>query len=104
MNAKVEFLQHIGNKEVLCACCYLGPSYDEIVSRIDMETGSDLNTFLERLNFEYDDGYGRQELDGTIWYKDGTYSERAEYDGSEWWEHRAVPQIPERLLSRKNNA
>mgnify|MGYP000630626643 CR=1 FL=1 len=49
------------------------------------------------LDFEYDSGYGGQNLFGTIWYEDGTWSERGEYDGSEWWEHRERPQIPEEL-------
>ena len=48
--------------------------------------------FLEGLaSIEYDNGYGGQELFGTIVYKDGTWLERGEYDGSEWWEYRKLP-------------
>jgi len=40
---------------------------------------------LNKLNVEYDDGYGSQELEGIVLFKDGTWLEREEYDGSEWW-------------------
>ena len=54
--------------------------------------------FLEKLNFEYDAGYGGQELYGTVWLmEDHTWLERGEYDGSEWWEYRKCPQIPDEL-------
>ena len=45
------------------------------------------------MNFEYDNGFGGQELYGTIWLKDGTWCTRGEYDGSEWWEHHERPDI-----------
>jgi len=60
----------------------------------------DLNNFLEELNFNYDAGYGGQELFGTIWYKDDTWAERDEYDGSEWWTVRRVPPIPTELTNQ----
>jgi hypothetical protein len=54
--------------------------------------------FLDKLNFEYDDGYGGQELYGMIWLmEDNTWYERGEYDGSEWWEYKECPQIPNDL-------
>ena len=53
--------------------------------------------FFDSLDFSYNDGYGNQNLHGTVWLKDGTWLERAEYDGSEWWEHKKAPQIPNRL-------
>jgi hypothetical protein len=42
----------------------------------------------------YYNGYGSQELFGIIWYVDGSWSERVEYDGSEWWGYRSCPKIP----------
>lgn len=57
----------------------------------------ELDAFLDSLDFEYDDGYGGQQLFGTVWLTDGTWLERGEYDGSEWWEHRVCPTIPETL-------
>jgi hypothetical protein len=44
------------------------------------------------LSFEYDSGYGSQEVGGVIVFNDGTWMERREYDGSEWWESFKTPQ------------
>ena len=56
--------------------------------------------FLRKLNFEYDAGYGGQELFGIVWLmEEGAWLERGEYDGSEWWEYRKCPQIPSDLES-----
>ena len=92
-NAKQEFLNHIGQKnsnlsgnsirKVLCASIQKGDDYgddDEIIERtVILTTGytkENWNDFLSKLNFMYDSGYGGQELFGTIWYVDGTWSER----------------------------
>ena len=48
---------------------------------------------LSLLNVEYDDGYGSQELEGIVLFDDGTWLEREEYDGSEWWRFLATPTI-----------
>lgn len=47
--------------------------------------------FLKSLNFDYDNGWGAQHVYGTIMLNDSTWMERAEYDGSEWWERRTIP-------------
>ena len=98
MNAKVEFLSHIGSRKVLCAKIQKGDYYDSDV--FNLTTGSteeDRTQFLTDIDFNYDSGYGGQNLFGTIWYEDGTWSERGEYDGSEWWVHHECPQIPVEL-------
>lgn len=97
MNAKIEFLKHINPffsiDGILCSqirdiksglCAILTTGWDK----------KDLEDFLEKIDFEYDDGYGGQELYGTIWYIDGTWSSRVEYDGSEWWNYYSCPNIP----------
>ena len=96
MNAKEEFLKHIGNKQVLCVQI---SDYDDTRS-INLKVGYsafDFDKFLDQLDYEYDNGFGGQELYGVIWYKDGTWSERGEYDGSEWWEYKSCPVIPDYL-------
>lgn len=45
----------------------------------------------------YDNSYGTQELFGIIWMNNGDWLERHEYDGSEWWEYKTCPDIPEHL-------
>lgn len=49
---------------------------------------------LDTLDFTYDNGYGGQELFGYIVFTDGTWLERAEYDGSEWWTYKQIPPRP----------
>lgn len=51
----------------------------------------------------YNAGYGSQEvaMDLTIVFKDGSWMEREEYDGSEWWVHRRCPSMPLRIESVK---
>lgn len=101
MNAREEFIRHIGTRKVLCAQIQHGEDYGYDDQKVfNLTTGSteeDRTQFLNDLDFEYDSGYGGQRLFGTIWYEDGTWSERGEYDGSEWWEHRECPQIPVEL-------
>lgn len=103
-NAKQEFLDHVQTRQVLCALIRLGPEYfPEECKHVHLPHGYSQNSFeqfLHELDFEYDDGYGGQELFGTIWYADGTWSERGEYDGSEWWEHKLCPRIPDELIQR----
>lgn len=48
-------------------------------------------------NTEYDPGYGRPEIpqDLIIVMKDGSWFERREYDGSEWWAYVTPPRKPQ---------
>ena len=88
MNAKEELLQHIKEREVKYIRVFHEINYG-VQDRIE---GS-LEEVLPRLDFEYDNGYGGQELFGTIWYSNGAWSDRGEYDGSEWWEYRECPSL-----------
>jgi len=102
MNAREEFIRHIGIRKVLCAQIQHGEDYsdDDKPVIFNLTTGSteeDRTQFLNDLDFDYDNGYGGQNLFGTIWYEDGTWSERGEYDGSEWYVYRQCPQIPAEL-------
>ena len=42
---------------------------------------------------DYDSGYGSQEWEGWVSFTDGTWIERSEYDGSEWWSYRSCPKL-----------
>lgn len=101
-NANTEFLAHIEDRKVKCACIHDdGDRYgeakrNEIILPVGY-TEVDYIRFQQQLNFDYDSGYGGQNLFGTIWYEDGSWSERGEYDGSEWWEHKECPAIPENV-------
>lgn len=104
-NAKQEFLDHISERcingrTVRCALIKLYTTKDKVEAILPVGyTPEDLEIFLNEIDFEYDSGYGLQELFGTIWYTDGlTWSSRFEYDGSECWEFHEVPEITSELL------
>ena len=89
MNAKKELIDHIGNREVKYVQVIREISY-----RHELTIEGTMDEVLPRLDFDYDSRYGRQELEGTVWYADGTWSDRVEYDGTEWWEYRECPSLP----------
>jgi len=110
-NAKKEFLLSIGSRPVKCAVINYAPS--SLWEMEDINEGppqksitlpyghneTELENFLEELNFEYDAGYGGQELDGTVWFSSSKeWMTRWEYDGSEGWEIHSMPEIPDELL------
>lgn len=94
MNAKTEFLNHIGNIKVLCVRIRVNKCEYFLTTGYTKE---EWNKFLTDIDLEYDSGYGGQELYGTIWFTNGFWSTRGEYDGSEWWYYHEVPEIPEDL-------
>lgn len=107
MNAREEFLRLVRGKDLECATilysktgAWFDTHNDEEQRVINLRqdyTEQEYKEFLDKLNFEYDDGYGNQELFGTVWFKDGAWAEREEYDGSEWWSTKSRPEIPETL-------
>jgi hypothetical protein len=94
-NARKEMLELLKGKEIKCA--KVTNEHRTIVLKVGYDE-EDYAKFLNDLNFEYDSGYGGQELYGTVWFKDNTWAERGEYDGSEWWEVRSLPDITKELL------
>ena len=88
-DAKIELLQHIKSREV--EYVFITVVYWDS----EMVVKGTLEEVLPQLNFNYDAGYGSQKLFGFIWYADGTWSERYEYDGSEWWDYNSCPEIPD---------
>jgi hypothetical protein len=99
MNCKEEFLSEIYGRELLCAAI----RYDSFKVKKTAVLpvgfiGSDSERFLDELDFEYENGFGSQHVFGIIWYVDGTWSERRECNGLEWWEYRSCPKIPKELL------
>ena len=105
-NCKQEFLKEVKDRVVLCADVCKGDDnwYAKDRRAAELPVGysaEDYAHFLALLDYEYDDGYGGQEVFGTIWYTDGTWSERGEYDGAEWWVYRKVPPIPTSLTNKE---
>jgi hypothetical protein len=107
MNAKQEFLAEVKGKNILCAVIKKSTGYDDnFIQTYDsyyLHIGYSFafyDGFIDTLDFDYNNGYGGQELFGTIWYTDGTWSERGVYEGSEWWNYIVYPKIP-KVLGRK---
>ena len=65
-------------------------------------TAEQLEAFIDSLDFDYDSGYGAQELYGTVWLSDGSWLMRGEYDGSEWWERMFAPPVPPELAGEES--
>lgn len=67
-------------------------------------TQEEFNDAISKLDFNYDNGFGGQELFGTIWLTDGSWMTRGEYDGSEWWEHHVRPSIEEYFKNQNESS
>ena len=99
-NAKKEFLNHVKDRKIVCA--KIGSDKTNFGDKVDwhyLKEGfsvGEFEKFLSEIDFEYDSGYGGQELFGVILFED-SYSDRGEYDGSEWWENHKMP-TPKDLL------
>lgn len=110
MNAKKELLERIEGankwleKPAKIKCCEIRMDYwelsdtsNEILLR-EGYTQEEYEEFLNKLDFEYDSGYGLQHLYGTVWLTEpGIWMDRQEYDGSEWWEFYKCPSVPDHL-------
>lgn len=57
-------------------------------------TGKEYESFMSQVDLEYDNEVGNQELFGTVWFKDGSWAERIDSDGAEWWEIKQVRNPP----------
>ena len=96
INAKQEFLSEIeGKASVIAAVVRRRVDYEVYNTFILPEgyTSAQFESFLDSIDFDYDAGYGAQVLQGFIWYADGAWSERREYDGAEWWDYKQRPDI-----------
>ena len=105
MNAQVELLERLEfGAKIKCASIQYGDGYFTepkcMVLKLNYSE-NEYEAFLKSLDFNYDHGYGMQYLYGTVWLEDGTWLSRGEYDGSEWWEHNMLPEIPEECLKQK---
>lgn len=73
------------------------PMFDKIITLRENWSNDEWLMFLEGLRFNYNDGFGSQHLFGVVWFKDGSWLEREEYDGSEGWILKRTPDIPKLL-------
>lgn len=58
------------------------------------ERTTDIQEFFNSIDFEYDDGYGGNEISlSLVIVGDNWWLERGEYDGAEWWEFKTIPKL-----------
>lgn len=103
-NAKTEFLSVVRDMKVLCALIEIEPMFTDEFQKFPLKVGytkKEYEEFLDSIDFNYDSGWGSQNLYGFIWFEDGTWMERYEYDGSESWDYKKCPEIPPELSDGK---
>lgn len=104
MNAKEEFLNTTKDVTVIAASIEKLSYFHDDKNFYKLKllyNQKDYNIFLKSLDFEYDDGYGSQNLSGIIFCENNIWFERGEYDGSEWWEKHKYPNLKD-YFSKKD--
>ena len=65
------------------------------VGRASISAKCSWDDFPKQADFEYNNGYGWPEIPkDLVVVGDNWWLERAEYDGSEWWEFKTIPKEP----------
>lgn len=100
----IEWINKSSDKPVTIKCCAIKMEYynsDDTSNPILLREGytqEEYEEFLNKLDFDYDDGFGLQHMFGTVWLSEpNIWMDRGEYDGSEWWRVNQCPEIPEEL-------
>ena len=71
-------------------------TFDDVIFIGDRTTHTRMTVkdFLEHANVEYNGGYGIEEINTElILVGKDFWLERHEYDGSEWWEYKSMPNV-----------
>ena len=71
-------------------------TFDDVIFIGDRTTHTKMTVkdFLEHANVEYNGGYGIEEINtDLILVGKDFWLERHEYDGSEWWEYKSMPNV-----------
>ena len=101
IDARKELEEKINGKTIKCALIGVDLDYHglhewEIKLKVS-HSELHLNEFLHDLEFGYNNSYVIKYLYGIVWFTDDSWLERGEYDGSEWWEMKTLPNIPKEL-------
>ena len=80
------------------------PMFSTIAVLKEEWDNADWERFIRTLDFLYDDGFGSQHLFGIVWFKDGSWLERYEYDGAESWHYKRTPPVPDSLKGQLNGS
>lgn len=93
-------------KETLSELAEKGKTTSNVVAIINGTEQGTWSDFEKLADIEYDNGYGGAEISQNlvVLFDDGSWLERGEYDGAEWWEFKKTPSInksPQPLSSIK---
>jgi hypothetical protein len=69
----------------------------------DGENSQSFDDFISNCNFEYNSSFGRAYINSNleIVFNDGSWLERGEYDGSEWWQYKKTSAKPKGVSKLK---
>ena len=98
INAKKEFLSEAFGQSLRCSFIEKKDVCERTLDTYVLKenyTVEESAAFFKELDFQYDAGYGHQVIHGYIWYNDGTWSERYEFEGAENWVYKKTPVIPD---------
>ncbi len=72
-----------------------GHSSEDVFYVSDGNYNTTWDKFAKNADFEYDNSYGNEEINPSLQIvgKDW-WLERGNYDGSEWWEYKTLPNKP----------
>ena len=96
-NAKDELIKQLDKIDISVKCAHIFRGRLAIKLKVGY-SGAEFDQFMDQLDFEYNAGFGYQELYGLVWLNDESWLEREEYDGAECWECRSTPEIPNNLF------
>ena len=104
MNAKQELLSKLDETflSIKCASIRIERTYGVTKQiRLPLDYSPEqYEEFLSALDIEYNNGFGGQQLFGRVWLTNDAWLERGEYDGSEWWNVKKLPNIHEELFNK----
>jgi hypothetical protein len=98
-NAKKELMEMVVGTAILAAEIEIRIGGDAGLKSVVLYPNSsptESEAFWDALDFQYDAGYGREYLFGTVWMTDGAWMDRETYDGMEWWDLHIRPELPTR--------
>ena len=75
-----------------------GKTWEDVSFIADKHGEIELEQFKGLADKRYDNGYGSAEVSQSlVIVGDNWWLERAEYDGSEWWEYKTIPTKPDKF-------
>lgn len=95
---KLKEVKYMHNEIIVCANIYFNKRTFELTEGYENYKEDTLRWFLDSIDFEYDNGFGSQNLFGCVWLTNGAWLERDEYDGAEEWRFYKCPELPSKRI------